>query len=172
MARLFHRWVLAGTLALFFVPWSPTALARDRHIVGWVEHAQIRMAGRSIALKAKMDSGAKTSSLSVTHLQRFSRDGHPWVRFDVSDGPGASVTFERPVIRQVRIKRHDAAAKSRPVVILGICLDSVYKEAQIDLADRANFLYPLLIGRRFLQGDFLIDPGRTFVSNTPCARAP
>lgn len=170
--RLFQRCVFASTLVLSIGLWAPATFARDKHIVGWVERVQIRGAARSVVLKAKMDSGAKTSSLSVTRLQRFSRGGRPWVRFDINDANGGSVTFERPVVRNVRIKRHGAASKSRPVVIISICIDSVLKETQVNLADRTNFLYPMLIGRRFLQGDFLIDPGRTFVTKADCAATP
>lgn len=147
---------------------ASTVAAHDRPVVGWVERVQIGAAG-GLALKAKIDTGAKTSSLSVTQMQRFSRDGRPWVRFDIDGGEGARRTMEKPVLRTVRIKRHGRAAKSRPVVVIGLCLGSVFRNAQVDLADRANFIYPLLVGRRFLAGHFLVDPGAAFLVHSHCA---
>lgn len=165
-----RRLFLAASAVLALGLFTGRALAAGPQIVGWVEVVQLH-ADRTITLKAKMDSGAKTSSLAVTDLQRFSRGGRPWVRFRIQASNGAKVTIERPVLRTVRIKRHGRASKARPVVVMGLCVGSVFKRTQIDLADRGNYLYPLLVGRRFLQGDFLIDPGRTLTVAPHCAAA-
>ena len=78
----------SAVLALGLLPGR--ALAAGPQIVGWVEVVQLH-ADRPITLKAKMDSGAKTSSLAVTDLQRFSRRGQSWVRFRIQAGSGAGV---------------------------------------------------------------------------------
>ena len=51
-------------------------------ILGWLETTQIL--GSDMRIKVKLDPGAKTSSLQATNVQRFERDGNPWVRFDLS----------------------------------------------------------------------------------------
>ena len=52
---------------------------------------------------------------------------------------------------------------TRPVVEMSFCINSHIYHAQFTLADRGNFNYPVLLGRRFLQHNVLIDPGETFM---------
>jgi len=146
---------------------APAAAADHKQVTGWVEH--VLLYPGPIRLKAKMDTGAKTSSLSVISIKHFSRDGRPWVRFRVYNSDGHPITLERPVVRTVLIKRHGEPPKPRPVVMMNLCVGSVLKAAQIDLANRSNYLYPLLVGRRFLAGHFLVDPDRTFTVRPSCA---
>jgi len=119
-----------------------------------------------------MDSGAKTSSLNVTHLERFSRNGQPWVRFELTADNGKIVGMERPEIRISRVKSHGGPPRQQPVVTIGLCLDSIYKQTEVSLADRSGFNYQLLVGRRFMAGDFLIDPGRSLIAPSTCKRHP
>jgi len=76
------------------------------------------------------------------------------------------------VTRMARIKRHFGKEQVRYVVKLGICLGSVYREAEVTLVDRTGFNYPLLVGRNFLKDDFLIDPSATFLNKPDCKGAP
>jgi len=52
--------------------------------------------------------------------------------------------------------------------MLGICLGSVYKEVEVNLVDRSNFNYQLLIGRNYLANSFLVDPSLTFSTKSKC----
>lgn len=142
--------------------------AADKEVVGWIQNAAFVPSG--LVLKAKMDSGAKTSSLHVARIERFTRNSRSWVRFKVTNAKGRTVVFEQPVVRIARIKRRDGRVEQVPVVMLDICLGTVSKRTQVGLNDRTGFNYQLLIGRRFLAGDFLIDPGRTFVASPDCKR--
>ncbi len=155
-------------LALVLLP--AAALAAGPQVVGWVE--QVTLYPGAVTLKAKIDSGAETTSLDVEHVVHFRRNGSPWVRFELSVGIGRRVVLERPEVRSVQIKRHGSPSQPRPVVMLELCLDSVLKQTEVNLTDRAGFIYPLLVGRRFLQGDFLIDPGHTFTSKPACRQKP
>jgi len=85
----------------------------------------------------------------------FERDGQTWVRFDVVNKKEERATIELPLLRQATIKRHFGKRQYRHVVMLGICLGSVYKETQVTLVDREGFLYDMLLGRSFLKGDFI-----------------
>lgn len=112
-----------------------------------------------IELKAKLDSGAKTSSINAKEMEFFILEGKEHVRFKVKNKAGETSELTEPVIRQVSIKRHFGKSQKRPVVMLTICLGGIRKEIEVNLVDRAGFNYPLLIGRSALAGDFLIDPG-------------
>lgn len=154
----------------------PTARAEggppvhSKRIVGWVERAVMLPGGAPVY--AKLDTGAKTSSLHAEEIERFEKDGAPWIRFTaVLEGPKDTVRrerFERPVHREVRIKDHDDPADSRPVVELDFCLDGRRERAEFSLTDRSGFLYSVLLGRRFLADRFVVDPGETFEAERGC----
>lgn len=164
-----YRLLLMAGAWLLLAPAAPAAVSGHKPVAGWVEHVLIYPG--PIRLKAKMDTGAKTSSLSVISIRHYSRNGHPWVRFRVYNSNGRPITLERPLVRTVLIKRHGEAPKPRPVVMLKLCLGSVLSETQVDLANRKNYLYPLLVGRRYLAGRFLVDPSRMFAASPGCNRS-
>ncbi|KPK49201.1 MAG: hypothetical protein AMS22_14050 [Thiotrichales bacterium SG8_50] len=147
-----------------------TLPADAKEVVGWVENARIYPGG--IAIKSKIDSGAKTSSLNCQCITPVKRNGKEWVSFSVKNHKGETSMIEKPIERIARIKRHYGEQQERYVVKLGICLGSVYREEDVTLVDRSGFNYQLLVGRNFLQGDFLIDTGGTFISEPSCKDAP
>ena len=137
-------------------------------VAGWVERVAIRAEGRWVSLKAKLDTGARTSSLDAPGYRSFERDGAAWVAFDLDDGDGGPHAVAVPVKRMVRIRRAEAEVDERPVIELEICLGGLRGVAEFTLADRSGMAYPVLVGRRFLAGRVLVDPGRTFVSRHRC----
>jgi hypothetical protein len=54
------------------------------------------------------------------------------------------------------------------VIVLGVCLSNVYKEVEVNLVDRANFNYPMLVGRSFLAGSFVVDSGEKYLTTPKC----
>ena len=155
-------------IALLLLAGAATARAAER--VGWVERVRLYPGG--ITVKAKLDTGAKTSSINCDCITPIKRNGEEWVRFRVTNDQGKSVAIERRVVRHVKIKRHFGEVQRRMVIKLGLCLKGVYKETEVSLIDRTGFNYPLLIGRQFLAGDFMIDPDATFTSKPRCPQAP
>ncbi len=111
----------------------------------------------SLLLNAKLDTGANSSSIHAENVSSFSRDGETWVQFDLKDEEGKPITLERKVHRTVKIKRHKQKSSERPVVLLGICLGEHFEETEVNLSDRSNYKYPVLIGRMFLSGHFMVD---------------
>lgn len=138
-----------------------------KQLVGWVENVRIHPG--DILVRAKLDTGAKTSSLNCECQQMFSRDGEQWVRFTLTNYKGKSVELERKIHRVARIKRHEGGPQERIVVMLGICLGEIYKEAEVNLIDRTGFNYQLLVGRSFLKDDFVVDPSSTYTVTPRCA---
>jgi hypothetical protein len=130
-------------------------------VVGEIEHVTIK--SKNLRLKARIDTGATTSSLNAQELQPFERDGKKWIKFSVTDPVSENFyDFERPVVRIAEIKRHGAAAQERPVVKLKIMLGDVEMEREFSLADRSKYTFPVLIGRNVLRGKFLVDVDRKF----------
>jgi hypothetical protein len=154
-------------LAFIFIWGFSTAVYPDeKRVVGWVEN--IRIFPGNLKIKAKLDTGALNSSLHAIKVEQFERNGEKWVRFDLPDWQNRTATIEKKVIRTARIKEHDRTHDERPVIRIGICLGNVFKEAQVNLVDRSHFRYRMLIGRSFLKGSFVVDPGRTFTCDPQC----
>ena len=137
-----------------------------KEVVGWVEYACIKEIG--VAMAAKLDSGADHSSLNVGEAFEFQRDGSRSIRFAVVDGNGQKRILEAHIMRTARIKRHTSIPDHRPVILLDICLGKTCRKAEVNLVDRSNYTYPLLLGRSFLTDHFLIDPSRKFILIPNC----
>lgn len=137
-----------------------TASAADSNvkgIFGWVE--TVAVGTQRIVMMAKLDTGATTSSLHATSIQRFRRSGKRFVRFTLSDGNGGlGPSLEQPLVRVVRIKKHTGDYERRPVIRLPVCLGDLEHVVEFSLVDRSNFDQPVLLGRSALSGFALVDP--------------
>jgi len=161
--------ILLSMVVSAFILATP-AIAQDKQVVGWLE--KVRIYPSNLVIHAKLDTGAKNSSLNASHVTPFERDGEQWVRFDVTSRYGKTVTIERKVKRVVKIKRHGAKAQARFAVSLGICLGNVYRDVEVNLAERSDFLYQMLIGRSFLAGSFVVDPSAKYTTKPNCGGVP
>ena len=144
--------------------------SQKRTIVGFTESAQILP--RDIVSRAKVDTGARTSSLHAQDIIPFTRNGRLWVRFHITNRENRTQMFERPVVRHVRIKDLTGPSLSRPVIMLGICVADVFRVTEVNLSNRTGFNFPLLIGRRFMRQAIMVDPGRQFTRAPRCDISP
>jgi hypothetical protein len=168
----------AGLIALAALaapvrPASADAQPHGKIIAGYVEKLVLEPWG--VTAMAKLDTGAQTSSVHARDIERFTRDGSRWVRFtmilDTSDGL-RRIPAERPVVRRVRIKTaKDGEYDHRYSVHLDLCFDGRRQRAEFTLADRDDMLYPVLLGRRFLENVAVVDPSETFLVRSGCATA-
>lgn len=165
-----HKHLIA-TLLLALPLFAQAGERAPKMILGWLETT--KLPGSEMRIKTKLDVGAKTSSLQATNIERFHRNGKPWVRFDFTDedvDTEKEHTFrlEGPLAREVTIKRHGAANSSRPVVSLEICLYNQVYRTEFSLTDRDKFNYSILLGRSFLSNVALVDSAETFLSRPAC----
>ena len=143
-----------------------SSLAIEKQTIGWLEEVKIN--GSKFQLKAKIDTGATTSSLNAKVIKKFSKDGKKWIRFRVENKTGQKIVLERQLLHYVKIKRKLALPLKRPVVELGICLGTVYRELEVNLSNRKNFEYQMLIGRNYLHSHFLVDSEIVYTSKPSC----
>ena len=158
---------LALAIALFLAVPCFGAPAHERLVVGYVE--RVRLFPGDLILRAKIDTGAKHSSLNAKNIDRSTRNGKSWVSFSITNHANESITIERPVHRIVTIRRHGGRNQEREVLSLGICLGSVFKEVEVNIIDRTGFNYQMVVGRSFLSGSFVVDPVEAFLLNPTCA---
>lgn len=167
----------AGLLAWLASALPTAASASDtqsqearKQIVGWLE--RVRILPADILVRAKLDTGAKTSSVHAEDIERFEREGGKWVRYTLvlkeTRTKVHRVPGESPIVRRVYIKEHESRPDHRPVIELDFCLDGERHRAQFSLVDRSVFLYSVLLGRDFLAGSYVVDPDATFLTGEPC----
>ncbi|WP_249975664.1 ATP-dependent zinc protease family protein [Vreelandella olivaria] len=124
-------------------------------------------------LKARVDSGANTSSLSASDITRFERDGENWVRFKLALNDDDVVVeqtrdewIEAPIQRRVRIVQA-SGEESRPVISLLMTLGPIRENVEFTLNDRTHLDYPVLLGRRFMMDIATIDVSQTYIHKRP-----
>jgi hypothetical protein len=119
-------------------------------------------------MHAKIDTGARTSSIHATRIQLFERDGEEWVRFHSprSAGHGAQ-DCEARIIEKRLITSSNGSQQSRYVVETTARLGPLTWKAQITLANRATMAFPVLIGRRALKRGFLVNGGKRWMLGKP-----
>lgn len=149
----------AGRKTLIQPDGKKISITADAYIIGEVEPVTIKKVGFTMA--ARIDTGAQTSSLNAQDITPFERDGKRWVKFTVTDSKsGKSAEIKSKLSRTVEIKRHGGDPIERPVVKLRTVLGAVEQVREFSLADRSSFEYPILIGRNFLNGGFIVDVSR------------
>lgn len=143
---------------------SPSVYSKE--VIGWVEN--VGVSSSNVIVKAKIDTGADSSSMHCDCITPYERDGELWVRFSVADIEGEQVSFERKILRNVKVKRHFGDVQQRYVVRMGFCIGEQYEETDVSLVDRSGFNYNLLVGRKYLKDKFVVDPAKKFTVSPQC----
>lgn len=140
---------------------SDMLFAGEKLVVGEIEN--VRFDNLGMVLRARIDTGAATSSLHAYGVRRFQRDGDNWVRFTIDDPvTGEPLVLERPRSRRVRILQAGTEDPSiRPVVELRVTLGNSSQTAEFTLADRSGLEFPVLIGRNILRDLIVVDVSKT-----------
>ncbi|RKS19859.1 hypothetical protein BJ917_3741 [Pseudomonas sp. WPR_5_2] len=161
---------ILALLSLIALP----VLAAEPTLYGRYEYIALPEIGGEV-LKAKMDTGALTASLSAKDIETFTRDGEDWVRFRLATKDASNKVYEHKIARISKIKTRSeededetAAPTKRPVVDLELCLGNVKRTVEVNLTDRSSFNYPLLIGAKALR-EFgaAVNPARRFTADKP-----
>lgn len=140
-------------------------------IYGWREDVLIH--GVQEKLKAKLDTGALTSSVHAEEKELFERDGKKWVRFIVSDPSlkkPVRTRIEAPLVRIARIKEPGGESVSREVVRLSFLIGDRKMRGEFTLNNRSNMLAPVLIGRNMIKDLGWVDPTRVHLAEQKILR--
>lgn len=138
-------------------------------IIGWREWV-VFPGFDGVAVKAKVDSGAKSSSLHAEAMEFLSRKRRPYVRFLLtprSRDRAGQVVVTVPLHDQRMVRSSNGQAERRPVIVVPIRLFAQEYLAEITLTQRRSMGYPMLLGRQALCGRFVIDPHASYVAGRP-----
>ncbi len=142
-----------------------TSTSHSNTLTGWREWVSLPDLGVDW-IKAKIDTGARTSSLHAFDVHEFDRDGAPWVRFRVNpwqDSHEDAVVVECPVHDRRAVRSSSGHAQERVVVELVIRLVDREVSAEVTLSNRDEMGFRMLIGREALRRGFVVDPARSFL---------
>ncbi len=132
-------------------------------IVGWRELVSLPGIGLS-GIPAKIDTGARTSSLHARVLDQFERDGHPFIRFAV-DWDDISHEGEAVQVDMRGITSSNGETQKRYVIKTPLVIGNVSFRAELSLANRTDMKFPMLIGRTALRRRFVVDSGHSWLQS-------
>lgn len=134
-------------------------------LTGWREWVSLPDAGVDW-IKAKIDTGARTSSLHAFGIVEFEREGEAWVRFRVNpwqDTNADATIVECPIHDRRAVRSSSGHAQERLVVLLAIRLVDRLVVSEVTLSKRDEMGFRMLIGREALRRGFIVDPARSFL---------
>ena len=138
--------------------------------IGWCELVDLPDFGLT-KLHAKIDSGARTSSLHAVRIRAFEKNGEEWVRFTIPKSPEhAAQECVSKVYDQRAIKSSNGKTEQRYVIETSITLGPLTWDGHITLANRQSMAFPMLIGRRALRRGFLVNCGKRWMLERPDER--
>lgn len=163
---------VSAVFAVFFASLGLAMAAQDEPrgdaiVLGFIENVAVGQL--ALEMKGKLDTGADTTSVhayNVAVYKKSKRDN--WVKFRLTGKDGRSIRYDQNVIRFASIKTKTGGKIRRPVIHLPICVGGRWGNAEVNLADRGDFEYDILIGREFLASRILVDSSSTFVADEVC----
>jgi hypothetical protein len=136
--------------------------------VGWVEH--VTLPDLAIPrLKAKIDTGARTSALHIAAVRTVDTAGGPHRRpiLEITvpgGGRGRKPHLVRAAVRGYAVVRDTSGrTERRPVIETALRLGPIKKRIAVTLTNRGDMVYPMLIGRTALGSGFVVDPARRYL---------
>jgi len=141
----------------------------DLPVIGWREWVGLPDFGIKM-IKAKVDTGARSSSLHALNLREFERDGVQWVRFHVHPVQRKridAVEIEAVVLEYRSVRSSSGKAATRPVIVTNIELFGIIWPVELTLASRDEMGFRMLLGREAFRGRFLVDAGKSYYGGKP-----
>lgn len=138
----------------------------DRIVIGWREWVALPVFGVR-TIKAKVDTGARTSSLHAFDLESFKRGKKEMVRFKIHPEQRSSKrekTVEAAVHEWRRVRSSSGEAELRPVILTTIEIFEESWEVELTLTQRDAMGFRMLLGRQAVRGHIIVDPGRSYLN--------
>lgn len=131
-------------------------------LIGWRELVSLSQF-KLFNIKAKIDTGAKTSALHAENIEHITVKGKKYVRFTVTSDEGKLTTIKSPLIEERDIKSSTGHKTRRPVVKTKIEMGNDIFDIEITLINRDLMGFKMLIGRDALSNNYFINPARSYL---------
>ncbi|WP_291325969.1 ATP-dependent zinc protease [Desulfovibrio sp. UCD-KL4C] len=136
-----------------------------RTIIGWREWTCFPELGIP-AIKAKVDTGAKTSCLHSFEQEFFERDGKRWIRFGIHPAQGRKdieLFCEAPVVDTRRVTNSGGGVEKRTVIMTPVKMGKLTWNIEVTLTNRDTMKFRMLLGRTAMAQKLIVDPNRSYV---------
>ncbi len=137
--------------------------------VGWREWVALPDLGVPW-IKAKVDTGARTSSLHASEVELFTESGFERVRFRLAPWQNSSLdqlTATADLIDVRSVRSSSGEAEERPVILTTLRIADTDVTAEFTLTRRDEMGFRVLIGREALRQGFGVDPGGSYLGVVP-----
>lgn len=137
--------------------------------VGWREWLHLPQLG-ILHIKAKIDTGARTSSLHAYEMEEFPREGQTWLRFTVKPyqrNPLAIHAVEAKLLEYRQVRSSNGALTKRPVILTTVELQEQIWEIELTLVNRDQMGFRMLLGRQAMRHRVLVDPAHSYLGGVP-----
>jgi hypothetical protein len=138
-------------------------------VVGWREWVSLPQAGVEW-VKAKIDTGARSSAIHAFDLEPFDQDGAEWVRFSIHPWQKSDedhVELSLPVLDRREVRSSNGQVEQRYAVALDVALAGRTITTVMTLSNRDEMGFRMLIGREALERGFLVDSSRSYAGGKP-----
>ncbi len=139
--------------------------APELSVLGWREWVSLPELGIA-AIKAKVDTGAKTSALHAHYIRPFEENGQLWVTFGLhphQKDTASSIDCIARVKDRRPVTDSGGHTERRFVIETSVCMNHRRFPIEITLTDRENMRFRMLLGRSALKGLFLVDSQQSFL---------
>jgi len=137
-------------------------------IIGWREHLALPELGIQ-EVKAKIDTGARSSALHAFDVETFECDGRRMVRFKVHPyqrDTCRTVTTVAELLDQRQVRNSGGQAQVRPVIQTTVELNGDRWLIDLTLTNREVMGFRMLLGRQAVRKRFLVDAGRSYLHSS------
>lgn len=120
------------------------------------------------AIKARVDSGAKTSSIQATNIKVFVKGAQEWVKFEVNpiqDNRSIAINCEAKMIDRRIIKSSSGIAEERFVIRVPVKIGENTFDIDVTLANRDTMEFRMLLGREALNNRYIVNPAENYIVN-------
>jgi hypothetical protein len=135
-----------------------------KDIIGWREWISLPELGIA-HIKAKVDTGAKTSALHAFYVHPFEREGLEWVKFGVHplQSSTSSIVECESLVKALRsVTDSGGHTEMRYVIETKLMIKGQIRTIEVTLTDRETMRFRMLLGRRALKRRFLVDSNKSF----------
>lgn len=143
-------------------PKGKRTTSRHRYTLGWTERVSFPDWGIGL-MEAKVDTGAATSALHVEDMRVF-KSGRVEFRVVLDrSNPRDGVVVKAPILKWARVRSSNGEYTKRCFVPARVQIGPVLKEIELSLVSREKMLFRMLLGRKALENDFLVDVSRRHI---------